>query len=389
MLSGNECDITAMKPVKHSKPTLRRKTDNPKDAAIYQLAGDWVSEQADSCVTLLDHFAPHNDSVGLEGAAVTHMDITGAWLLVNRVLEMQRDGQTVTLSGFDERAAHFLQQADDLRRQPVQPPPPCPTLRQVILTKADSISRSLLTSLSFLGEFWLLVGATLRHPGTFRLRAFVKQCDVAAVRAAPIVAFTSFLIAIVLAYQGSAQLQRFGAQIFSIDLVTISVLREMGVLLTAIMVAGRSGSAFAAEIGTMKLNEELDALKTTGMEPMEVLVLPRVLALTVMMPLLTFLGDMTSFVGCGLLTVSTTSTSWQLFYARLTGAVHMKDFWIGVGKAPVFGLMIALVGCYHGLSVANSAESVGRETTNAVVNAIFAVMLADALFSIVFTMIGI
>ena len=203
----------------------------------------------------------------------------------------------------------------------------------------------------------------------------------------PIVGLISFLIAVVTAYQGAAQLKRFGAEIFSINLVTISVLREMGVLLTAIMLAGRSGSAFAAEIGTMKLNEEIDALKTTGLDPMEVLVLPRILALMVMTPLLAFFADMMGLLGSGALTVATTDTSWLLYRSRLITAIRMPDFWIGLSKAPVFGLLIGITGCFHGMSVANSAESVGKETTNAVVHAIFLVMCADAIFSIVFTMI--
>jgi phospholipid/cholesterol/gamma-HCH transport system permease protein len=382
-----------MQPLPSLKPALKR---DPGDVVAragsitYNLQGDWTVDQAAACMQALQALGTvKKRTIILQGSLVQRLDITGAWLLVDLVDRFKKQSTTVSFEGFADRSAYFIDQAKTLKQLPPEEPVKLKPLDVRIAEYSVNIANRAVNGLAFVGWFWILFGRTLLRPVDFRFRTFVKQCDVVAVRAAPIVAFMSFLIAIVLAYQGAAQLRRFGAEIFSIDLVTISVLREMGVLLTAIMVAGRSGSAFAAEIGTMKLNEELDALKTTGMEPMEVLVLPRVIALTLMMPLLTFLGDMASFVGAGLLTVTTTKTSLLLFEARLTGAIHMKDFWIGIGKAPVFGLMIGLIGCYHGMSVANSAESVGRETTNAVVNAIFAVMLADALFSIMFTLIGI
>jgi phospholipid/cholesterol/gamma-HCH transport system permease protein len=193
----------------------------------------------------------------------------------------------------------------------------------------------------------------------------------------------------VLAYQGATQLQKFGAEVFVVDLIGVSVLREIGILLTAIVVAGRSGSAFTAQIGSMKVNEEVDAMRTLGLDPIQVLVIPRVLALVLMLPLLAFFSDMMGLLGGGLMAWSVLDVSPGQFIERLNSSIGLWTFWVGIIKAPVFGLLIALVGCYEGLQVANSAESVGSRTTRSVVESIFLVMIVDAVFSIFFAYIGI
>ncbi len=330
--------------------------------------------------------------VVLESGDLSRIDITGAWMLNRKIAELSESGAEVSLQGFKEEHLTLLERVGSFSPKEMKPKAPDPHPIQHLLLRLDKTMRHYLRrvykALMFSGWCIATLVDAILHPSHFRFAAFVKQCEAAAVRAVPIVAMMAFLIAVVTAYQGSAQLKRFGAEIFSINLVTISVLREMGVLLTAIMLAGRSGSAFAAEIGAMKLNEEIDALTTTGVEPMEALVLPRVLALVVMMPLLTFLADIMGFVGSGVLNIYTTHMNWLLYQSRLTEAIRMGDFWVGMSKAPVFGLLIGMVGCYHGMAVANSAESVGRETTNAVVASIALVMLADAIFSIVFTILN-
>ena len=367
------------------KPTIRLEKSGQRN--LYKIAGEWTADYAGLCLAAVSSITLlPNTTAGITCGGVERIDITGAWILNRRIEELKLTRCSLELEHFEPEHKSFLNQVGALQqRQPKTPPN---EESKHFLDWVQSCRQHLYATLAFLGWCWVLILQAFRHPTSFRFRAFIKQCEMAAVRAAPIVGVISFLIAIVLAYQGSGQLKRFGAEIFSVNLVTISVLREMGSLLTAIMVAGRSGSAFAAEIGAMKLNEEVDALSTIGLQPMEILVLPRIIALTLMMPLLTFLADISGLLGCGLLTVLTTKTSWLLFTSRLLDAISMTDFWIGIGKAPVFGFAIAVVGCYHGMLVTTSAESVGRETTNAVVNSIFLVMIIDALFSIIFTNLG-
>lgn len=358
----------------------------------YRIGGEWTSDNAAGCLSASAAIlAQPKQKIVLQCGGLERIDITGAWLLNRRIDALQNQGAQVVLEKFRPEHFRFIEHVGALHHYAT--PAAKPGWRLGLLSNIRRWSfahiNHMIDALSFAGWCLSSLIATLFQPSRFRGKAFVKQCETAAVGAAPIVALISFLIAVVTAYQGSAQLKRFGAEIFSINLVAISVLREMGVLLTAIMLAGRSGSAFAAEIGTMKLNEEVDALKTTGLDPMDLLVLPRVLALTLMTPLLTFLANMMGLLGAGVLTVATTETNWALYESRLTTAIRMNDFWIGMSKAPVFGLIIGMVGCYHGMRVAGSAESVGRETTSAVVASIFLVMLADAIFSIVFTLMDI
>ena len=204
------------------------------------------------------------------------------------------------------------------------------------------------------------------------------------VQAVPVVAVIAFLISIILAYIGAQQLQPFGAEIFTVDLVAIGVLRELGVLLTAIMVAGRTGSAYAAELGVMKLNDEVDALESLGLDPFEVLVLPRVLGLVIAMPLLTIVADAMGLAGGAVLTNVLIELPWEQFLARLDSAVGTTTFWAGLIKAPVFGVLIALTGTMRGLQVRESSQELGRLTTMAVVQSIFLVIFADAAFAVFF-----
>ena len=217
-----------------------------------------------------------------------------------------------------------------------------------------------------------------------RLPSIVRHVHETGVQAIPIVAVIAFLISVISAYIGAQQLRPFGADIFTVDLVAIGVLRELGVLLTAIMVAGRSGSAYAAELGVMKLNNEVDALESMGMNPYEVLVLPRVLALVIAMPLLTVVADAMGLAGGAVLTGYLLDLPWEQFVARLDSAIGPTTFWAGLVKAPVFGFLIALTGTMRGLQVRDSSRELGRLTTVAVVQSIFLVILADAAFAILF-----
>ena len=242
---------------------------------------------------------------------------------------------------------------------------------------------------NFLGAAMIMLGRLATRPWRLRATPLVFHLETVGLSAMPIVGLIAFLIGIVLAYQGSDQLARFGAEIFTVNLVAVGVLREMGVLLTAILLAGRTGSAFAAEIGTMNANEEIAAMQTMGLDPLEVLVQPRVLALVIALPLLTFFADIMGLAGGALTAVLVLDITLSQYIRQLHDAVTVTTFWVGMIKAPVFALVIALVGCFEGLAVTGSAESVGRHTTRAVVVAIFLVIVLDAGFSVLFSILGI
>lgn len=241
----------------------------------------------------------------------------------------------------------------------------------------------------FIGNITRLVFATIARPIRFRLGQTISQIETSGFNAIPIIALISFLIGIVIAYQGALQLGRLGAETYTIDLLAVTILREMGILLSAIVIAGRSGSTFAAEIGSMKLNEELDAMHTIGMNPMEVLVLPRVIGLIISLPILTLIADISGIFGGGLMVWLVMDISPTLFIHQFTSSLSPWTFWVGLIKAPVFAAIIAVIGCYEGMQVSGSAESLGTHTTRAVVESIFLIIVFDALFSIFFGVIGV
>lgn len=242
--------------------------------------------------------------------------------------------------------------------------------------------------LGFLGAILVSFGGILLHPRRFRVKALVRQMELVGVTSLPIIGLMSFLIGIVIAQQGAVQLQQFGAETLTVNLVGRITLRELGVLMTAIMVAGRSGSAFAAQIGTMKLTEEIDAMRTIGVSPMEALVVPRILAAVLMMPLLGFFASVVAIVGGAVIGDVMLGIPFWTFLVRIQEVVPIYDFYVGMWKAPVFGLIVALSGCYQGMQVKGNAEEVGLRTTKAVVQAIFAVIVLDAFFAVFFTEIG-
>jgi phospholipid/cholesterol/gamma-HCH transport system permease protein len=231
--------------------------------------------------------------------------------------------------------------------------------------------------------------SAIAKPKRLRPVALINQIEQTGLNAVPIVCLLNFLIGIVIAYQGAVQLRKFGAEIFTIDGLAFGIPREIAVLITAIVVAGRSGSAFTAQIGTMQVNQEVDALRTVGLNPIEVLVLPRINALLITLPMLVFLADVAGLMGGALMSVLSLDLTVGQFMKRLEEVISLKHFLVGLVKAPVFAYIIAIVGCFEGLRVTGSAESVGRMTTKAVVESIVLVILADALFSILFSALGI
>ena len=248
---------------------------------------------------------------------------------------------------------------------------------------------SAVSLISFLGEVLSRFAYGVVRPRRWRTAALVSQMEETGFHAIPIVMLMSFLIGIVLAFQGASQLRQFGAEVFVVDLIAISILRELGILLTSIIVAGRSGSAFTASIGSMKVREELDAMRTLGLDPIEVLVLPRVIALVIMLPILGFIANISGLFGGALMSWIELGVSPSMFITRLQENTDIWHLAIGMIKAPFFAAIIATVSCWQAMQVQGSADSVGRHTTTSVVQAIFLVIVADAVFSIFFAELGV
>lgn len=247
---------------------------------------------------------------------------------------------------------------------------------------------TLLGLIGFLGAVVLACWELIRAPKKMRWNAVIQRFEVVGVSALGIIGLMSFLIGIVIAQQGAVQLRQFGMEILTVNLVGRLTFRELGVLMTAIMVAGRSGSAFAAQLGMMKLTEEVDAMRTIGVSPMEALVMPRIMASVIMMPLLGFYASIIAIIGGGFMCAISLEIPPVTFVQRLREVVPLHDLWIGLIKAPVFGLIIGMTGCYQGLLVKSNAEEVGLRTTAAVVQAIFMVIVLDAFFAVFFTWVG-
>lgn len=241
----------------------------------------------------------------------------------------------------------------------------------------------------FIGNITSTLASFIFRPARFRAGLTAAQIELNGLNGIPIVVLIAFLIGIVVAYQGAWQLGKLGAEFYTVDLLVVTILRELGILLSAIVVAGRSGSTFAAEIGSMKISQEIDAMQTIGLNPMEILVIPRFVGLVIALPILTLLADIFGILGGGILLWSLLDLSPALFIGRVLEAAGPWTFWVGMIKAPVFAAIIAVIGCYEGLQVTGSAESLGKHTTRAVVESIFLIIVFDALFSIFFGIIGI
>jgi phospholipid/cholesterol/gamma-HCH transport system permease protein len=313
-----------------------------------------------------------------------------AWALLMRLAEFGSQRLDVRHTGDPPHYLELLQKLKADRHAALAAPDTSPSFersvgelgRWAVLqgTEARAV-------IGFFGRIVRVLGEAFSRPRALRLSSLTRHIYETGITAIPIVSLIAFLISVIVAYLGAQQLSRFGADIFVVDLVTISVLREMGVLLTAIIVAGRSGSAFAAEIGVMQLNEETDALRAMGMNPIELLVVPRVLALIIALPLLTVIADAMGLAGGGLLSLLNLHIPLSQFIYRLREALSSTTFWAGIIKAPVFAILIAMVGTYRGMQVRDSARELGRLTTVAVVQSIFFVILADALFAVLFVQI--
>jgi phospholipid/cholesterol/gamma-HCH transport system permease protein len=355
------------------------------DKLALVLEGDWTINNAGELEREVQSVAQRLDDKPLEIAEdrIEKLDTSGAFLL-KRLLR----GDAKSLSRQPQRELFdFVPAAVDHK-------PPEETRARSLRAGFESIGRATFLVLEFSWEIFVFIGRVAAsffrnflHPSRFRFPSMVRHVDETGLRALPLIGLLAVLISMVITYQGAVQLRKFGATIYTIDLTVISILREMGVLITAIMVAGRSGSAFAAEIGTMQLREEVNALRTMGKDPIAILVVPRVIALVIALPILAFLADVIGLAGGGLMSLSLLHISFPQYVSRVEDVATLQVFFVGMLKAPVFAFVIAIIGCYQGLHVTGSAESVGKRTTLAVVQSVFVVIMADALFSVVFSMV--
>ena len=360
---------------------------------VLALSGGWTTDNlAGQGAALAEAAATAGEQVRLDISEVEALDSAGAWLVCRTLDQLDRPSAKIELIGGDAEQRSLIDTMGRYRVGHQAEPTRENAVTGVLIRTGKATYEACAEArdlIAFLGHAIVVFGRTIVNPGRLRFVAMVSHMEQAGLNAMPIVGLLSFLIGVVLAYQGADQLARFGAQIFTVNLVGIGVLREMGIILTAIIVAGRSGSAFTAQIGTMKVNEEIDALRTIGLDPMDVLVMPRVFALVLVMPLLTFYADLMGVFGGAVMALFVLDISFERFIRQMQDAVPLWSFWVGIIKAPIFAFIIALVGCFEGLKVSRSAESVGLRTTTSVVESIFIVIVLDAIFSIFFSVIGI
>jgi phospholipid/cholesterol/gamma-HCH transport system permease protein len=361
--------------------------------ATWTLSGHWTALGIGDLAKEKDAPARQRASgtLVIDGSRVGALDSVGALLIERRLVRAgpgERKQADVEWRGW--RPAH-LRLLERIGQQPPtsvpRAPPPPSWVARLGRSGAGMVAEAI-ALLGLVGECAIASWAAIRDPRRMRWRPFLHHVGVAGLSALPIVGLLSFLLGIVVAYQGAGQLERYGANVFVVDLVSLSMLREFAPLITAIIVAGRSGAAYAAQLGTMVVTEEIDALRALGISPVELLVLPRVFALLIVLPLLTTFADVLGVVGGMIMARARLGVDYAGFMDRLPHAVDASTLLLGVGKAPIFAAIIVVVGCFQGLRTRGGADSVGTQTTRAVVQSIFLVIVADALFSVAFSMLG-
>ncbi|NND59849.1 MAG: MlaE family lipid ABC transporter permease subunit [Gammaproteobacteria bacterium] len=352
--------------------------------------GDWTALQLDRAARDLRYLRPLPGDVEIDLSGVSRIDSTGAWLIYRAAHKWSKLGAKTRYIGLDDKTRELFELIAGQGIEPGDAPhPPAPGFLENLGRDSAEAARNYMAFLGFIGNATFSSLRILLTPARLRWSQVVVESEEAGFDALPIVGMLAFLMGIVIAYQGAVVLQQYGAGIFIADLVGLAMLRELSPLVTAIIVAGRTGSAYTAQIGTMKVTEEVDALRTMGIAPIELLVLPKIFALVIAMPLLTVFADLMGLLGGMIMANNLLDVSFQNFIDRLASEVTIADYLVGIGKAPVFALIIAAVGCYQGFKVSGSAESVGKHTTISVVESIFLVIVVDAIFSIVFSRMGI
>jgi phospholipid/cholesterol/gamma-HCH transport system permease protein len=356
--------------------------------------GSWTAANVTTLESLSDTVTPQLDrskSVKVDMTEVRELDTLGAWLLEKMSRRATSAGHRADVVGVADNYAGLIEEVRQVNRHNPAPV----TARNPVLVKVNDIGRSaigatedLTVFLQMLGSLFVALFGVLRRPRSLRLTSLVYQVYRVGWQAIPIIVLITFLIGAIIAQQGIFHFRKFGADSYVVDMVGILVLRELGVLIVAIMVAGRSGSAYTAELGSMKMREEIDALSTMGLDPVEVLMLPRVIALICALPILAFIGSMAALYGGGLVAWFYGGMGPAIFIARLHDAVSVTHFEVGLIKAPFMALVIGIVACSEGLRVKGSAESLGKQTTTSVVKSIFLVIVIDGLFAVFFASIG-
>jgi phospholipid/cholesterol/gamma-HCH transport system permease protein len=356
--------------------------------------GSWTAANVTVLETLSASIAEQLDRskvVKVDMAEVREIDTLGAWLLEKMLRRATSVGHRAEMIGVADNYAGLIEEVRQVNRRNPAPAP----VRNPVLAKLEEIGRAaigamedLTVFLQMLGSLFVALTGVVRRPRSLRLTSLVYQTYRVGWHAIPIVVLITFLIGAIIAQQGIFHFRKFGADSYVVDMVGILVLRELGVLIVAIMVAGRSGSAYTAELGSMKMREEIDALSTMGLDPVEVLILPRVIALICALPILSFIGSMAALYGGGLVAWLYGGMEPAIFIARLHDAVSVTHFEVGIIKAPFMALVIGIVACSEGLRVKGSAESLGKQTTTSVVKSIFLVIVLDGLFAIFFASIG-
>ena len=372
-------------------PTLERIAQG--DGLALCAAGTWTASFApvlERMVADAEKLRGTRPDIFIDVSQVSRLDTFGAWLIERLRRSLSHGGGEAIIAGLSENYSSLV---DEVRR--VKETPDIEASPVSFTAMLDQIGRTvvgiggtIVGLVDMLGAVLAASGHVLVRPRSFRLTSTIHHLEQVCWRAVPIVVLITFLIGCIIAQQGIFHFRRFGADIFVVDMLGVLVLREIGVLLVAIMVAGRSGSAYTAELGSMKMREEIDALRTMGFDPIEVLVLPRMLALVLALPILTFLGAMAALYGGGLVAWLYGGVDPEAFLLRLRDAISINHFVVGLIKAPVMALTIGIVACVEGLAVQGSAESLGQHTTSSVVKGIFFVIVMDGVFAIFFASIG-
>lgn len=353
---------------------------------VFVATGDLLISTVDT-IDLL-----HGTANQIDLSGVDHLDTAGAWAVVTLERRLQAAGLSPRVTGASPPQTDLIETVR--RNMPEATTPKAPHLS--LADRLEALGRRVVASVnkalaivSFLGQVVVTLLRIMLHPSQMRWTSTVHHMQQVGLNAVPIVSLMAFLIGVVLAFQGAAQLRQFGAEVFVVDLIAISVLRELGILLTAIIVAGRSGSAFTAAIGSMKMREEVDAMRTLGLDPIAVLVVPRVIALIAMLPVLGLIANFAGLVGGAIMSWIELGVSPGVFQSRLASNTDVWHLGVGMIKAPFFALIIGIVGCFEGMQVQGNAESLGTLTSTSVVLSIFLVITADALFSIFFAILGV
>ncbi len=355
--------------------------------------GDWTVRTIKTVNAKLRELEPSiRQTVRLDLSQLQAIDTAGAYILDRTLRNSGDTGALRSYKGDHENAKRLLQQIREACEKTLGQKP----VRRPFLDVLEKIGRGTYTglseamhTLSFFGQTLVVCARLLFMPKNFRATATVSVMEEAGLNAIPIIMLLTFFVGMVIAFIGATTLEAFNSTIFTIDLVGIAVFREFGVLITAIILAGRTNSAFTAQLGAMRMQQEVDAMKVLGLDPIEVLVAPRIIAMLIMVPLLSFLATLAGLFGGLIVCWASLDISPVLFANRLLSQVSIDNFWVGMSKAPVFAIIVALIGCRHGLSVQGSVQSLGTATTRSVVQALFAIIVIDALFALYYMQLGI